>query len=194
MIVRQFGYVLSFFLLGICGIRGGLDTDKNDCHACDLLNDKECLSLLDQTLDALSDKNRLSFLRAVFTGAFMTASHLQQTEADAIQTCANLSDKQCLTTLDDQMDRLSDKTRLSYLVASCNMLQHWSAFSITDAIENVDEFQPLQTLHLVAAVLGVTAITVALAASVVFVKRRRYQRTQYQRLTAEFDFDFELET
>lgn len=81
-------------------------TTTSSCAACDGLSDKACLSSLDASFTALSDKNRLAYARStLFT--------------DADTTCESLSDKACLIALDSEYAALTDKAKLSLLKAAC---------------------------------------------------------------------------
>ena len=119
------------FALGALAVASSLDQEASDCMACSGETDKQCLASLTSSLDALGDKDRLSFLRAVFTGSFQMASQLRQNNVDSQSTCASLGDRECLAALDSEFAALADKYRLAYLVESCNELQHYSAFAAT---------------------------------------------------------------
>merc|ERR1712091_134291 len=67
---------------------------------------------------------------------------LRQTNVDSTTTCASLSDKECLASLDAEFDGLTDKYRLAYLVESCNELQHYSAFAATPVAESGGALPP----------------------------------------------------
>ena len=69
-------------LLTLSCIRA-FDDNVDDCHVCSSQTDKECLSTLTDYMDELSDKERLAFLRSIFTGSFQTTAHFQQIEIDA---------------------------------------------------------------------------------------------------------------
>lgn len=155
-------------ILGLLQTGLALDATSSDCMACTSQSDKQCLATLQEAMGELSDKSRLAFLRAVFTGSFQMASQLRQTNIDSTSTCQSLSDKECLSALDAQFDALTDKYQLAYLVESCNELQHYSAFS--SVIVEGETFSSLKLSYVSgAAAVGLAAVGLAVA-----VKRRQH--------------------
>ena len=132
-----------FLVLAALALAMGADTNADDCGACAGASDKECLTELDAEVDSLSDKERLAFEQMIFGGAFMQAVHVRQQFPNTAETCVDgTSDKDCLSALDTNMASLSDKDRLVYLVASCNMLQHWSSFAAGTVAAPTEELSP----------------------------------------------------
>lgn len=153
-----------------------LDTSPQDCQTCDGLSNKACLAALSDALASLSDASRLAFLQAIFAGSFQTASHLEQ--LDSAVACETLPDDECLAALDADYAGLSDKYKLTYLVAACN--QNWSLSF------NAESEQPrLFSFAILTAGLGVLGL--AAYATVALVRRRR-RTSGYSRLN-----DLELE-
>ena len=150
--------------LGLLGGASGLNAESSDCMACNGESDKQCLATLQEAMGDLNDRDRLAFLRAVFTGSFQMASMLRQTKVDSTATCQSLSDKECLAALDSEFDGLTDKYQLAYLVESCNELQHYSAFAVTGIDESSGSLAPA---------LGFAAAGVAVFGAVVGAVRRR---------------------
>ena len=164
--LRRFGALV----LGLFACAAGLDAESSDCMACNGQSDKECLQTLTSAMGDLSDRDRLAFLRAVFTGSFQMASMLRQTNVDSTSTCASLSDKECLASLDAEFDGLTDKYRLAYLVESCNELQHYSAFAATPVAESGGALSPA---------LGFAAAGLVVAGVAAGVRRSRSRAAAY---------------
>jgi len=164
--LRRFGALV----LGLFACAAGLDAESSDCMACNGQSDKECLQTLTSAMGDLSDRDRLAFLRAVFTGSFQMASMLRQTNVDSTTTCASLSDKECLASLDSEFDGLTDKYRLAYLVESCNELQHYSAFAATPVAESGGALSPA---------LGFAAAGLVVAGVAAGVRRSRSRAAAY---------------
>merc|ERR1719230_2201299 len=86
------------------------------------LTDKECLAALEAELSAETDKNRLSLLKdacvaysAATAATTAVTSAMTTLEEETCSVCEGLSDKECLSALDDEYDAMSDKVKLSYL-------------------------------------------------------------------------------
>ena len=71
------------------------------CAACDEKTDSKCLKLLDATVDALSDTDRIAFEKAVLD------------TSNEVEGCPSWS---CLQSLDEMAAELTDKERLSLYV------------------------------------------------------------------------------
>ena len=156
--------------LGLLGGASGLNAESSDCMACNGESDKQCLATLQEAMGDLNDRDRLAFLRAVFTGSFQMASMLRQTKVDSTATCQSLSDKECLAALDSEFDGLTDKYQLAYLVESCNELQHYSAFAATPVAESGGALSPA---------LGFAAAGLVVAGVAAGVRRSRSRAAAY---------------
>lgn len=81
------------------------DDAVSQCSACSGLSDKACLTLLDKTVDNMSDMDRMSFERGALDPV-----------GDAVSGCPSWS---CLSALDDLAAGMSDKERLSTWTSEC---------------------------------------------------------------------------
>lgn len=88
---------------------------ESECSQCEGLDTSACVTLLNGELAALSDKSRLSFLRA--------------NVPEAELTCDGLKEKDCLSQLDSYMQAASDGALLSVYTSDCDLLATTSVMS-----------------------------------------------------------------
>lgn len=115
--------------------------DASWCGQCDGLDDAACVALLNDELTALSDKNRLTYLRTIVP------------EADSL--CDGQTDKSCLSLLDSYMETGSDTTLLAAYSSDCDSLLVDSTSTAT--FSKAGKSQAASTQEFVVDEGGVTA-------------------------------------
>lgn len=157
-----------------------------ECTQCDDLSDTACLDVLVQQLDALSDKARLTFLKA--------------TVPTVDSLCADQSDKICLSLLDDYMTAADNATLATVLTADCATLASSSSSTTTttssirsgkhssreslaadsdsaaSATVTVSPQDNVGALSLLVVVAAAVALVVAGVKTAQAVRRRGYQK------------------